>query len=73
MSPVVPSPSPNSKKIHRNVLKIDWTATTIKGLEAVTETDSTTTNAYYQVTNNGKEVLQTISYSEAEAHYNSLP
>lgn len=79
VSPVVivpasaPAPAGGPPKhTHRNILQLGWCGAETKGLEAVTETQGDTTNAYYQVVKGGKEELQTISLKEAQERYDSL-
>ena len=72
MNELVSQPAQGGKKTRRNVLQLGWTAAGTKGLEAVAEISGDTTNAYYQVTSAGKEVLQTISLGEAQEHYDAL-
>ncbi|MDB5270864.1 MAG: hypothetical protein JWP58_3904 [Hymenobacter sp.] len=71
MSQLVLQPSQVNTR-HRNVLQLGWTSVGTKSIEAVKELKGGATNAYYLVTSAGNEVLQTISYSEAQQHYDSL-
>lgn len=68
---VQPAATPTKKTI-RNVLQLGWTASGTRALEAVREEEGETENAYFQVTHVGKEILQTVSRSEAQQCYDGL-
>jgi len=56
----------------RNVLTLAWVGQAIKALEAVKQISGDTTNLYYQVVWDGREVFQSIDRSEAQRYYDAL-
>lgn len=72
LPPAAALPAAPAKKTFRNVLQLGWTADGTRALEAVREEVGATENAYFQVTHVGKEILQTVSRSEAQECYDGL-
>lgn len=69
---VLPTPTPAT--IHRKILCLDWSlhGQNTKALEAVTRTDGNVVSLYYQVTQSGREILETISLAEALERYHNI-
>jgi|GEM_PF-4494022 len=72
MSPQPASLPDAPQRTTRKILLLGWTSTGMKALEAVEERRGAEAAYYWQVTRDGKAVLQTLVLTEAQAKYDSL-